>query len=266
MEYVDGPSLQEMIDERGPMSPGDLHSVAVGVATALTAIHGAGVIHRDLKPANVLLSLGLPKVIDFGIARALGGITQHTRPGQWMGTVDYMAPERLDPSVGPDSPAADIFAWGAVIAFAGTGRVPFGGDTPVAAMARVLTKPPHLSGHPASLVAAALDKDPRKRPTANELLQRLLLVQTPELLTVDTPSPIAAGSSASPVEPVLPALRDHRETGRFGARDLLEQIIAESPPQAPRVVAPRSPSTSAWSAMTPAPWCGSATTRPTATS
>jgi hypothetical protein len=227
VEYVDGPSLQEMVHERGPMSPGNLHSVAVGVAAALTAIHGAGVIHRDLKPANVLLSLGLPKVIDFGIARALEGTTQHTRPGRFVGTVDYMAPERLDSSVGTVTPAADIFAWGAVIAFAGTGRIPFWGDTPMATAARILTKPPDLRGLPASLtelVAQALEKDPRARPTANELLQRLLLVETPKLLTVDTPRAVAPAALAR----------------RFDARDLLEQIIAENPPAPPHAVAPMS--------------------------
>ncbi|GIF21482.1 serine/threonine protein kinase [Actinoplanes tereljensis] len=236
VEYVDGPSLQEMVHERGPMSPGDLHSVAVGVAAALTAIHGVGVIHRDLKPANVLLSLGLPKVIDFGIARALEGTTQHTRPGRFVGTVDYMAPERLDSSVGLVTPAADIFAWGAVIAFAGTGHIPFQGDTPMATAAQILTRPPDLYGLPASLtelVAQALDKDPRKRPTANELLQRLLLVATPKLITVDTPSPIAADVRT-------PVPRDRRENGRFDARDLLEQIIAENPAASPYAVAPMS--------------------------
>jgi eukaryotic-like serine/threonine-protein kinase len=230
VEYVDGPSLQEMVHERGPMAPGDLHSVAVGVAAALTAIHGAGVIHRDLKPANVLLSLGLPKVIDFGIARALEGTTQHTRPGRFVGTVDYMAPERLDSSFGPVTAAADIFAWGAVIVFAGTGRIPFEGASPMATAAQILTRPPHLQGLPSSLtelVASALDKDPRNRPTANELLQGLLLVETPKLLTVDTPSPIPADVPNAP----------HR---RFDARDLLEQIIAERPAPSPHKVAPVS--------------------------
>jgi len=241
VEYVDGPSLQEIVHERGPMSPGDLHSVAVGVAAALTAIHGAGVIHRDLKPANVLLSLGLPKVIDFGIARALEGTTQHTRPGRFVGTVDYMSPERLDSSIGAVTPAADIFAWGAVIAFAGTGRIPFWGDGPMATAAQILTKPPDLQGLPASLtelVTSALAKDPRQRPTANELLQRLLVVRTPDLLTVTTPK--ATPDLLTVTTPNAPAGRGRREGGRFDARDLLEQIIAENPPAPPHAVAPMS--------------------------
>jgi serine/threonine protein kinase len=213
VEYVEGPSLQEVVEERGPMAPGDLHSVAVGVAAALTAIHGAGVIHRDLKPSNVLLSLGLPKVIDFGIARALEATTKHTRPGRWVGTVDYMAPERLDPDVGPITPAADIFAWGGVIVFAGTGRNPFYGDTPVATAAQILTKAPELRGVPASLVelvSQAFAKDPGDRPTANELLQKLLAVNVPHT----GPKPRRTG-------------------GRFDSRELLEHVIAEGPQPAP---------------------------------
>lgn len=128
VEYVDGPSLSEVIRERGPLDGGTLHSVAVGVATALAAIHGVGVIHRDLKPQNVLFSLGTPKVIDFGIARALEVTSRHTRTDQMVGTVAYMAPERFGDD--PDStvgPAADVFAWGVVVAYAATGRTPFRG-------------------------------------------------------------------------------------------------------------------------------------------
>ena len=120
-----------MVDERGPLTPANLHGLAIGVATALTAIHGAGVIHRDLKPGNVLLAPGSPKVIDFGIARALEAHRQHTRTDQMVGTVAYMAPERFDAATDAAlTPAADIFAWGAVVAYAGTGRTPFGGDSP----------------------------------------------------------------------------------------------------------------------------------------
>ena len=92
VEYVDGPSLATVVKDQGPLAGSALHGVAVGIATALTAIHGAGVIHRDLKPGNVLLAQGGVKVIDFGIARAFEATSQHTRTDQMVGTVAYMAP------------------------------------------------------------------------------------------------------------------------------------------------------------------------------
>ncbi|MGA5299332.1 serine/threonine protein kinase [Nucisporomicrobium flavum] len=178
VEYVDGPSLAEVVEDRGPLRAAALHSLAVGVATALTGIHGAGVIHRDLKPDNVLLAPGSPKVIDFGIARAFEATSQHTRTDQMVGTVAYMAPERFSSEPGtPLTAAADIFAWGCVVAYAGTGRTPFHGDSPPATAARILTQPPHLTGLPESLrdvVELALAKDPDDRPTARELLDMLL--------------------------------------------------------------------------------------------
>ncbi|MGA5305690.1 serine/threonine protein kinase [Nucisporomicrobium flavum] len=193
VEYVDGPSLAEVVGENGPLTAGNLHSVAVGVATAIAAIHGAGVIHRDLKPRNVLFSLGTPKVIDFGIARALEVTSAHTRTDQMVGTVAYMAPERFDSDSRATGPAADVFAWGAVVTYAGTGRTPFAADSPAATAARILTQPPELAGLPAplrDLVALTLAKDPAERPTAHELLDMLLaagpqealgLAQRPEL-------------------------------------------------------------------------------------
>ena len=178
VEYVDGPSLGEVVEERGPFREAALHSLAVGVATALTGIHGAGVIHRDLKPENVLLAPGSPKVIDFGIARAFEATSQHTRTDQMVGTVAYMAPERFSSEPGtPLTAAADVFAWGCVVAYAGTGRTPFHGDSPPATAARILTQPPHLNGLPESLrelVALSLSKNPEERPTARELLDMLL--------------------------------------------------------------------------------------------
>jgi predicted Ser/Thr protein kinase len=178
VEYVDGPSLGDVVEERGPLREAALHSLAVGVATALTGIHGAGVIHRDLKPDNVLLAPGSPKVIDFGIARAFEATSQHTRTDQMVGTVAYMAPERFSSEPGtPLTAAADVFAWGCVVAYAGTGTTPFHGDSPPATAARILTQPPHLNGLPESLrdlVALSLSKDPEERPTARELLDMLL--------------------------------------------------------------------------------------------
>ena len=105
VEYVDGPSLADggrraRAAHRRPTCT----ALAIGVATALTAIHGAGVIHRDLKPSNVLLAPGSPKVIDFGIARAVEATSQHTRTDQMVGTVAYMAPERFGSDAGAASP------------------------------------------------------------------------------------------------------------------------------------------------------------------
>jgi predicted Ser/Thr protein kinase len=178
VEYVDGPSLAEVVEERGPLTASNLHSVAIGVATALTAIHGAGVIHRDLKPRNVLLAPGSPKVIDFGIARALEATSTHTQADQMVGTVAYMAPERFGSESGtPLTPAADVFAWGSVVAYAGTGRTPFSADSPPATAARILTQPPDLTGLTGplrELIGHALEKDPANRPSARELLDLLI--------------------------------------------------------------------------------------------
>jgi predicted Ser/Thr protein kinase len=177
VEYVDGPNLAEVVARQGPLTAGNLHSVAIGVATALAAIHGAGVIHRDLKPANVLFSLGTPKVIDFGIARAIEVTSVHTRTDHVVGTVAYMAPERFEDDRTAVTPAADVFAWGAVVAYAGTGRTPFAADSAAATLGRILTQPPTLAGLTGplrDLVALTLAKDPADRPTAHELLDMLL--------------------------------------------------------------------------------------------
>jgi hypothetical protein len=187
VEYVDGPSLAEVVDDHGPLGTGSLYSVAIGVATALTAIHGAGVIHRDLKPSNVLFALGTPKVIDFGIARALEVTSHHTRTDQMVGTVAYMAPERFESGSRPISAAADVFAWGAVVAYAGTCRTPFAADSAAATAARILTQPPELSGLPMplrDLVALTLAKEPADRPTAHELLDLLLAARPQEDTTL----------------------------------------------------------------------------------
>jgi hypothetical protein len=167
-----------VVHEQGPLTAGNLHSIAIGVATALAAIHGAGVIHRDLKPRNVLFSLGTPKVIDFGIARAFDASSQHTGTDQIFGTVAYMAPERFDSvPARPVSAAADVFAWGVVVTYAGTGRTPFAADSPASTAARILTQPPDLTGLSGPLrdvVARTLAKDPQERPSAHELLDMLL--------------------------------------------------------------------------------------------
>ncbi|MEU4626480.1 serine/threonine-protein kinase [Actinoplanes sp. NPDC023801] len=215
VEYVDGPSLAAEIRATGPLTETAVHGVAVGIATALTAIHGAGVIHRDLKPGNVLFARGGIKVIDFGIARAFEATSQHTRTDQLVGTVAYMAPERFDPADGrPVTAAADIFAWGAVVAFAATGRTPFAAESAPATAMRILTQEPDLNGVPFSLrgaVERALAKEPGDRPTARELLDLVLAGATPPLPpalagpTVPTPALPAPAPSASALSAPAPS-------------------------------------------------------------
>lgn len=173
-EFVDGPNLDEFVTASGPMRGSSLEHLAVGVATALTAIHGAGVIHRDLKPANVLLSSVGPRVIDFGIARALDTVSGATRTGQFIGTPAYMAPELI--SGGTASPASDVFAWACVVAFAGTGRAAFDGPTVPSVLYQISHGEPSLDGLDQSLrhlVTRALAKDPAQRPSAQDVLDAL---------------------------------------------------------------------------------------------
>ncbi|RSM94845.1 serine/threonine protein kinase [Nonomuraea sp. WAC 01424] len=174
-EYIDGISLENQLIEHGALPPSVLHSAAVGVAAALTAIHAAGLVHRDLKPANVMLTLAGPRVIDFGLARSTHVASRHTNAGMVMGTPGWIAPEQV--FEGHTSPAGDVFAWGSLIAYAGLGGHPFGeGDAYVMA-ARARTAPPDLRGLPAPLdrlVAAAIHPDPARRPAAKQLLLELV--------------------------------------------------------------------------------------------
>lgn len=172
-EYVDGPSLQELVGRQGPLSGSVLQRLAVGTATALAAIHRAGIVHRDFKPANVLLGPDGPRVIDFGIARVLDATA--TMTSHAVGTPSYMAPEQL--SRGAIGPATDMFAWACTMVYAATGTPPFGNDTVPAVIRRILRSEPDLSGLPdelRGLVTACLVKDPEARPTAGSVFDRVL--------------------------------------------------------------------------------------------
>jgi serine/threonine protein kinase len=178
-EFIDGPSLQERVDARGPLPEGELQRLAVGTATALTAIHGAGVVHRDFKPANVLLGPDGPRVVDFGIARLTDSATITSG---LIGTPAYVAPEQLA-GQRPTS-AVDIFGWALTVIFAATGRLAFGADSVPAVMHRIMYQEPDLSGLPPSLrtiVRECLDKDPGRRPSARDLLLRLVDPSAPRI-------------------------------------------------------------------------------------
>ncbi|WP_171074558.1 serine/threonine-protein kinase [Nonomuraea basaltis] len=172
-EYVDGPSLQREVALTGPRRGGALERLAVSTATAIVAIHRAGIVHRDFKPQNVLLGSDGPRVIDFGLARALDAAA--TVSGRGVGTPAYMAPEQITASAVTGK--ADVFSWGATMCFAANASAPFGQDSVAPVLHRILTAPPELgmlAGRLRTLVEACLDKDARNRPTSRELLFELL--------------------------------------------------------------------------------------------
>ncbi|WP_159928387.1 MULTISPECIES: serine/threonine-protein kinase [Nocardia] len=178
--YVAGFSLADAVDRFGPFTENSLLVLAHGLIEALTAVHGAGVVHRDLKPSNVLLALDGPKVIDFGIARAVDD-SKLTTTGKVIGSPGFMCPEQVTGD--PVGPAADVFALGGVLVFAATGHGPFGVGETVQMLWRVVYEDPQLDDVPERLrplVAACLTKDAAARPAPDQLLARLTALGIPD--------------------------------------------------------------------------------------
>jgi outer membrane protein assembly factor BamB len=164
--FVPGPSLDDIVTRRGPLPVAAVWRLAAGLAEALDAIHSAGLVHRDLKPENVLLALDGPRVIDFGISRALTD-KRLTRTGMVVGTPAYMSPEHVEGLA--TGPQGDVFSLGCVLAFAATGTSPFNlpGAPTAAVFNRVVRAEPELGAVPAEvreLITACLAKDPDQRP------------------------------------------------------------------------------------------------------
>ncbi|MFF8357172.1 protein kinase [Streptomyces chartreusis] len=176
--YVAGPSLQQVVGhDHGALPERSVGILAAGLAHALKDIHAAGIVHRDLKPSNVLVTIDGPRVIDFGIARALETVDESglTRTGALVGSPGFMAPEQVRGD--RITPACDVFCLGSVLAYAATGRLPFGSvdSGPHAVMFRIAQEEPDLEGMPegiAELVRDCLRKDPGARPTLDRVLER----------------------------------------------------------------------------------------------
>ncbi|HUR02769.1 MAG TPA: protein kinase, partial [Nonomuraea sp.] len=172
-EYIDGRALRDIVDDDGPLRGTALDRLAIGTATALTAIHHASIVHRDFKPDNVLIAADGPRVVDFGIARIID--SSGTITSRAIGTPAYMAPEQI---AGDDvGPYTDVFAWGATIAFAATGETVFEGNSIAVVLNRILNHEVDVSMLPEPLrgvVRSALSKSPDERPSADQILLRLL--------------------------------------------------------------------------------------------
>ncbi len=177
VEYVDAPTLATSVAEEGPLSAADTLRLALGLATSLAALHELDIVLSDLKPANVVLSGQGLRLVDFGLARALNARLSDNSgtSAAGIGTLSFISPEQV---LGrPATVASDIFTWGGVLLFAATGRPPFGQGSPRALLQRTLYSEPDLSAlapELGGLVAAAMRKDPKRRPDAAELLEHLL--------------------------------------------------------------------------------------------
>ncbi|QMU76627.1 serine/threonine protein kinase [Streptacidiphilus sp. PB12-B1b] len=175
MELITGRSLAERIDQDGPLSPAEAAGVGAQVLAALHQGHRAGVIHRDVKPANVLLEHGTGRVVltDFGIA-TYEGDSALTRPGDLIGSPDYLAPEQIQ-SARP-GPASDLWGLGATLYTAVEGQSPFRRDSPLTTLAAVVSEPLREPGHAgplAPLLKALLAKQPEDRPDTVEAIRTL---------------------------------------------------------------------------------------------
>jgi serine/threonine protein kinase len=193
-EYAQGPSLSEHMDKYGSVDPDMLYALATGLAEALTVIHAAGIMHRDLKPSNIILTDAGPKVIDFGIARGQDTPAM-TKTGMMVGSMGFMAPEQIS---GHPGPAADIFAWGVTVAYAASGRSPFGAGNTHSILYRIMYGDPDIAAVPDPLrllVQAALAKDPQTRPTAQQLLDRLTSASEPAARSTDAPTQVISSQT-----------------------------------------------------------------------
>ena len=227
-EYVSGPSLVEVVEQFGPRGGAALERIAVATLTALGAVHAAGMVHRDFKPGNVLLGPDGPVVIDFGLA-AVPGMTTVLSGEVAIGTPAFMAPEQLAGT--RVTAAADMWSWAVTMVFAGTGELPFKGDSLTATAYAILHSEPHVGRLPeplGSLVYRCLNKDPAGRPSARDALGEL----------------VAAGARlVGPMPPMVSALAADEETSSSQRASAVppeprhgsgEGLIAARPASGPR--------------------------------
>ena len=262
--FVPGPSLAEVVAGVGPLPEAAVWRLAGGLIEALQAVHARGLVHRDLKPANVLLAADGPRVIDFGISRALDG-TIATAAGMIVGTPAFMSPEQARGN--PVGPPGDVFALGSVIAFAATGTTPFGDGEAIAMTYRIVRADPDLTGVPVrlrSLVASCLAKEPGDRPSLAALLGTVATgsanypgfspesfwpepvagLMSSRLARLDAQLPSGLPSGPMDHEPTTPALAGHdaRDLTLTGYRGRTDPPAFAPTPPAEATTADRSSS------------------------
>jgi serine/threonine protein kinase len=231
--YVPGPPLDDVVAQHGPLPEPAAWRLAAGLAEALQAVHESGLVHRDLKPSNVLLAADGPHVIDFGISRAMGG-THLTATGMVVGTPGYMSPEQAEGQEAGTS--SDVFSLACVVAYAATGKQPFGAGSAASVLYRVVAGQPDLDGVPARLrevLEACLRKNPAQRP----LLPSVTAAFSRGM-------GMAIGDSASPTSYWPPAIAEIIRSSAEGAPTAASApgtASPLSPPPGTRSAVPQSP-------------------------
>ncbi|OSC54489.1 serine/threonine protein kinase, partial [Streptomyces sp. 4F] len=229
--YIPGPTLAGLLATQGAMGERALRQLGLALAEALQAIHSCGLVHRDLKPGNIIMAGDGPRVVDFGIARAVEG-SRLTATGIAVGTPGFLAPEQAEGL--PVTPAADVFALGAVL-IAASGGSAFGDGTPAAMMYRSVHHEPDLTTVPPALrgaIAACMGKKPQQRPAAGQLLDLLSLsalggppTYEPTQVASASPPPMPAHQPSPPSMP--PTSDADAESPQLLAMDRKNAIVAD---------------------------------------
>jgi serine/threonine-protein kinase len=223
MRFVSGDDLRTLVDRDGPLEPGRAAAVVVQVAAALAAAHGRGLVHRDVKPANVLVTAdGHCYLTDFGLVKDLAATSGVTRTGEVLGTLDYVAPERIQG--GETGPWTDVYALGCVLFFALTGRVVFPLEEPERKLwAHISEPPPSAAASPAvdAVLARALAKDPRERYDSTSAFAAALQ------LAVGDPPVARVTDEIAEVERRLNEVRGQQIPGKVQIVEQLAQELAD---------------------------------------
>ncbi|MDX3093012.1 protein kinase [Streptomyces sp. ME19-03-3] len=236
-QYVPGPSLHDKVARDGMLTAAENASIGAALAEGLVAVHEAGVVHRDLKPSNILLSPKGPRIIDFGIAWSTGASTL-THVGTAVGSPGFLAPEQVRGAT--VTPATDVFAFGATLAYAAMGDSPFGQGSSEVMLYRVVHEEPDLTGVPdslAPLVYACLAKDPEQRPSTVQLSERLAEIAAREARG------LGGASGRHDIVPRASGPRPERPTGPRAQAYAEQQTERRTPPGTPVPRTPASPRT-----------------------
>ncbi|MET9730442.1 bifunctional serine/threonine-protein kinase/ABC transporter substrate-binding protein [Streptomyces sp. NPDC006458] len=244
--FVPGPSLGEAVTAYGPLPEHGLRLLGARLAEALGEVHRAGLVHRDLKPGNVLIAHDGPRLIDFGIARAPEDRTL-TATGMVVGTPGYLSPEQAEGRVGDGiGPASDVFSLGCVLAFAATGRAPFGSGAVDALLYRAVHDPADLEGVPAGLLdvlGRCLEKDPARRPDAGELVRELTADGAAQEAGAAEAAPRDEGVSGWLPEPVARLIAE-RSAAALALPDIDHTLVPSDASHAPDPAEPDTGETS----------------------